>query len=142
MAKTNAKKTAEAVAETVKATEIVKEAPVATEAKAEAPAKKATTAKKTATKKAEAPKAEEKKTAPAKKATAPKKATTAKKTATVENIYIQQGGNEVTTAVLVEKAKADSGVKAPKTVDIYVRPEINMVYYVIDGETFGNFELC
>ena len=46
------------------------------------------------------------------------------------------------TAVLVEKAKADSGVKAPKTVDIYVRPEINMVYYVIDGETFGNFELC
>ena len=73
-----------------------------------------------------------------------KKTTTAKKTATkkaVENIYIQQMGNEVSTADMVAKAKEMSGIKNPKTVDIYVRPEINTVYYVIDGETFGNFDL-
>lgn len=74
-----------------------------------------------------------------KKATQTKKTNATKKT--VENIYIQQMGNEVSTADMVAKAKEMSGIKNPKTVDIYVRPEINTVYYVIDGETFGNFDL-
>lgn len=134
MARTT-KKAAEAAVETVKEAAVA--APVAEEKKAETTKK--TAAKKPAAKKTAA-KADETKAAPAKKTAAKKP--TAKKTAAVENIYIQVSGNEVTTAVLVEKAKADSGIKAPKTVDIYVRPEINMVYYVIDGENFGNFELC
>lgn len=91
--------------------------------------------------------AEEKKAATkrtAAKTTATKSAAkpAAKKAAVVENIFIQQNGSEVTATDLVEKAKADAGIKAPKKVDIYVRPEINMVYYVINGEKFGSFELC
>ncbi len=118
-----------------KAVETVKETPAAAvveEVKAaEAPAKKAP-AKKAA---AKTTKAAETKKAPAKK-------TASKKTVASENIYIQQNGSEISTAALLEKAKADAGIEAPKSIDVYVRPEINMVYYVIDGEIFGNFELC
>lgn len=80
----------------------------------------------------------------AKKAAAPKtaKPATAKKTESTVNVYIQQNGAEITTAALIEKAKADAAVKSAKNIDIYIRPEINTVYYVIDGEIFGNFELC
>ncbi len=118
-----------------KAVETVKETPAAVveEVKAaEAPAKKAP-AKKAAAKTTKA--AETKKAAPAKKAAS-------KKTVASENIYIQQNGSEISTAALLEKAKSDAGIESPKSIDVYVRPEINMVYYVIDGEVFGNFELC
>lgn len=133
------KKTAEAAAETaVKAAETVK-----TEAAAPAAEEKKAPAKKTAAKNTAAPKAAEKKPAAKKTAAkAPAKKTAAKKAAAVENVFIQQNGAEVTAADLIAKAKADAGVKAPAKVDVYVRPEINMVYYVIDGEKFGSFELC
>lgn len=132
------KKTAETVVETVKEAAVA--APAAEEVKAEvkAPAKKAAAKKAPAAKKTAEPKAETKTAA---KKPAAKKAPAKKAAAAVENLYIQLSGNEVTSAALIEKAKADAGVKAPKSVDVYVRPEINMVYYVIDGETFGNFEL-
>lgn len=126
-----AKKTAEVKNEVKAASAVVKEtATVKEEAPKKTAAKKTT---RTATKKTAAPKKE----------TAAKK-TTATKTAkaAVANVYIQQNGNEVATETLVEKAKAAEGVKNAKSIDIYVRPEINMVYYVIDGEKFGNFELC
>ncbi|MCD7810791.1 MAG: DUF6465 family protein [Ruminococcus sp.] len=84
-------------------------------------------------------KAPAKRTTAAKKTTTTKRSTAAKKTA--ENIVIQQGGAEISTAELVEKAKAESGVKAPKSVNIYVKPEENMVYYVVDDEK-GSFSLC
>ena len=102
----------------------------------------------------EAAPAEEKK-APAKK-TAAKKTTAAKKPAakkaaakpaekkaakTEENVIIQNYGKEVTASALIAKAKAVSGVKSPKKVDVYVRAEINKVYYVIDGDQFGEFDL-
>lgn len=89
-------------------------------------------------------KTEEKKTVAAPKKTAKTTTTkaTTKKSAVIENIFIQQNDGEVTTTALVEKAKADSGVKSPEKIDIYVRPEINMVYYVINGDKFGSFELC
>lgn len=97
------------------------------------PAAKKTAAKKPAVKKTAA-KTEE--------ANPAEKKPAAKRTAKTESaVYIQFGGAEATTDALVEKAKADSGVKSAKKIDVYVRPEINMVYYVIDGETFGNFEL-
>lgn len=134
------KKTAEAAAETaVKAAETVK-----TEAAAPAAEEKKAPAKKAAAKKTAAPKAAAEKKPAAKKtaAKAPAKKTAAKKAAAVENVFIQQNGAEVTAADLIAKAKADAGIKAPAKVDVYVRPEINMVYYVIDGEKFGNFELC
>ena len=99
--------------------------------------KKATVAKKPAEKKATAAKK------PAeKKATAAKK-TAAKKTAAAEErkVVIQYNGAEVAGTDLVDKAKADAGVKSAKSVVVYVRPEINKVYYVIDDNTFGNFDL-
>ena len=133
------KKTAEAAVETaVKAAETVK-----TEAAAPAAEEKKAPAKKAAAKKTTAPKADAEKKPAAKKtaAKAPAKKTAAKKAAE-ENVFIQQNGAEITAADLIAKAKADAGVKAPAKVDVYVRPEINMVYYVINGEKFGNFELC
>lgn len=89
-----------------------------------------TTAKKTtAKKKADAPVAEEKKPV--------EKKTTAKKTASV-NVFFQYQGTE--SAELIEKAKELSGVKSPKSVNLYIKPEENMVYYVVD-DIAGGFAL-
>ena len=108
----------------------------AVETAAPAEEKKTAAAKKPAEKKAAAAKK------PAeKKATAAKK-TAAKKTAAEERkVVIQYNGAEVAGTDLVDKAKADAGVKSAKSVVVYVRPEINKVYYVIDDNTFGNFDL-
>ena len=93
---------------------------------------KKTAAKKPAAKKAAAPKkAAAEKKAPARKA-APKKA--------AATVYVQYLGAELTTEALVEKAVADSGIASAKKIDVYVKPEENKVYYVIDGKE-GSFFL-
>ena len=88
--------------------------------------------------------AEEKK-APAKKAAAkkaPAKKPAAKKAPAEERkVVIQYNGAEVAGTDLVDMAKDVAGVKSAKSVVVYVRPEINKVYYVIDDNTFGNFDL-
>ncbi len=92
---------------------------------------------------AAAPAAEKKvaeKKAPAKKAAA-KKPAAKKETAEERKVVIQYNGAEVAGTDLVDKAKADAGVKSAKSVVVYVRPEINKVYYVIDDNIFGNFDL-
>ena len=85
--------------------------------------------------KAVAAPAEEKKAAakkaPARKA-APKKA--------AATVYVQYLGAELTTEALIEKAVADSGIASAKKIDVYVKPEENKVYYVIDGKE-GSFFL-
>ena len=128
------KKTAEAAVAEVKAPEKA--------AEKKAPAKKST--KKT-TKKAAAPKKAAAKKPAEKKAAAPKKAaekkTAAKKTAASEKVYVQYRGSEITSADLIAKAKKDSGVKSPKTVNVYVKPEENKVYYVVDDNNVGSFDL-
>ena len=68
---------------------------------------------------------------------ASEKKTTAKKSASV-NVFFQSHGNE--SAELVEKAKELSGVKSPKSVNLYIKPEENMVYYVVD-DISGGFSL-
>ena len=107
--------------------------------------------KKTATKKAAAKKPAEKKTTAAKatvekkptekKATAAKKPAAKKATAEERKVVIQYNGAEVAGTALVDKAKEVAGVDSAKSVVVYVRPEINKVYYVIDDNTFGNFDL-
>lgn len=83
---------------------------------------------------------EEKK--PAAKKPAAKKTTAAKKPAAPESkVVVQFGGSEVNTDELVEKAKIASEVKSIKKVDVYVKPEVNKVYYVVNGDTFGDFDL-
>ena len=88
--------------------------------------------------KVEAPKAAAKK-APAKKAPA--------KTAEVKTeVVVQFMGNEISTAVVEERVKAQfvaEGHKAStiKNVTVYVKPEEFAAYYVINGEFTGRVDL-
>lgn len=83
---------------------------------------------------------EEKK--PAAKKPAAKKPAAAKKSAAPESkVVVQFGGSEVNTDELIEKAKIASEIKSIKKVDVYVKPEVNKVYYVVNGDTFGDFDL-
>lgn len=115
-------------AEEVKAE--VKEAPKAEVKKA--PAKKAATAKKTTAKKAEAKPAAEKK-APAKKA------------AVKESVNFQFSGKSYTPEELLKICRDvwtyDLNGKAEdfKSVELYVKPEENTTYYVINGNITGSF---
>lgn len=114
----------EAVQETVKA-----EAPAVEVQKEEAkkPAAKKTTTKKTAEKKAPA----QTETAAAKK--------------TKEVVYVQFAGKSYTTEDLVQSAKDvwkyDLNQKPAdfKSVELYVKPEENLAYYVINGDVTGSF---
>ena len=91
-------------------------------AKVEA-AKKAAATKETVEKKAAETKAAAK--APAKKAAAKK---------TVETVYVQCFGYEVTTDDIKAKVAAAVGKKTVKELNIYVKPEEGMIYYTADGE--------
>ncbi|MBQ7766581.1 MAG: hypothetical protein IJ397_07060 [Lachnospiraceae bacterium] len=129
----------------------------ATPVKAEAPAKKeaakkAAPAKKEAVKKAAPAKKEvAKKEAPAKKEVA-KKAAPAKKEAPAkkaaakkEAIYVQFAGKSYSNDELLKIAKDvwvyDMGQKAAdmKSVEIYVKPEESMAYFVVNGTENGSF---
>ena len=108
-------------------------APAAVEAKAETVEKKAEVEPKKEPVKAEAKAAVKK--APAKKA------------AVKENISVQFAGKSYTTEDLVKIAKDvwkyDLKQKATdfKSVELYVKPEESMVYYVINGDVTGNFAI-
>ncbi len=140
MARTSKKAATEAAE--VKAETPIVTAPIAEEAPAEqkAPVEKKAPAKKPAAKKTAAPKKTEEKKPAAKKASA-KKAAEKADTAEERKVVIQYGGAEVAGTELVEKAKADAGIKSAKSIVVYVRPEINKVYYVIDENVFGNYDL-
>lgn len=123
-----AKKVNEIVDETVKTEEVVEK---------KAPAKK-TAAKKTTTKKAAADEdvAVEKKAA---------KKTTAKKAADVE-VFIQFAGNQAVQKDVEDRIKAAfvaEGHKesAIKSIKIYVKPEENAAYYVINEDNVGRVDL-
>ena len=123
-----AKKVNEIVDETVKTEEVVEK---------KAPAKK-TAAKKTTTKKAAA----DEDVAVEKKAT---KKTTAKKAADVE-VFIQLAGNQAVQKDVEDRIKAAfvaEGHKesAIKSIKIYVKPEENAAYYVINEDNVGRVDL-
>ena len=122
-------------------TETVKE--TATKAETVKVSAKAETAKTPATEAATEDKAPEKK-APAKKA-----ATTAKKTTTKKEIkvstYVQCYGKQVEEKEIiasVKKSWTKSGKKVGdiKTMELYIKPEENAVYYVINGTETGAVE--
>ena len=98
-----------------------------------APAKKATATKAVAEKAVEV---KETKKAPAKKAAVKK-----------EEVTVEFAGKAYTTEQLVQIAKDvwkyDLGRKATefKTVKIYVKPEENQAYYVVNDEVTGSFSL-
>ena len=139
----NAKPVAKAAA--AKATDTntasVTTAPAASVAKTEPAAepKKAATAKKTTTRKTAA-----KKTT-TKKETAKKTTAAAKKTAVKETVHVQFADKSYTAEDLVKIAKdvwkydLNQKVSDFKSVELYVKPEESVVYYVINGEVQGNF---
>ena len=146
------KKTVDSVAE--KATEVKATAVKAAKEVKETAEKAAKTTKATATKKAAAAKeTATKKVAAAKKETA-KKATEAKTTvkkavakkAKVEAVInFQFAGKSYTTDDLVRIAKdvwkydLNQEEADFKTVELYVKPEESLAYYVINGKFTGNF---
>lgn len=94
--------------------------------------------------------AEAKTTETAKKTTArktPAKRTTTKKAAVVtEEVYLQYAGKEFSSADLTAKVKEiwkEMGKKAAdlKDIKVYVKPEENAAYYVINNEETGSFGL-
>ncbi len=101
--------------------------------------------------------AEEKKTAEVKNATVTEK-TAAKKTLTKkksakkaaaveETVFVQYMGKEVNTADIMKKVKEKwtKGMKKKvadlKSVTLYVKPEENKAYFVINGDVTGAVEL-
>lgn len=106
---------------------------------------------------AEGKKTEEKKAAEAKKATTAKKTTgrgrkattvtTAKKAELKSELHLQFGGNSYTQDELVKIAKdvwkydLKKKVGDFKSVELYVKPEESIVYYVINGEERGHFSI-
>lgn len=117
----------------------------ATAVQAEVKETKKTTAKKATATKAVAEKAAEVKET--KKATTTKKAATTKAAAKKEEVTVEFAGKAYTTEQLVQIAKDvwkyDLGRKATefKTVKIYVKPEENQAYYVVNDEVTGSFSL-
>ena len=128
MATTKKAAAPKAVKEEAKKVETKTEAKAAPKAEKKAPAKKTAAAKKPAAKKA-----------PAKKPAA-KKAPAAKK----EVVVLQFAGKDVDVAAVVEAAKADykaNNKAAVKTINVYVKPEDNAAYYVVNGDVEGKVEL-
>lgn len=112
--------------------------------KAEAPAKKEV-AKKAPAKKEAVKKAAPAKKEAAKKAPAEKKAPAKKAAAKKEAIYVQFAGKSYSNDELLKIAKDvwvyDMGQKAAdmKSVEIYVKPEESMAYFVVNGTENGSF---
>ena len=130
---------AEVKAEEVKAEEVK---PVEKKATKKAVAKKPVAEKAVAEKKAPAKKAEKvvaEKKAPAKRA--------AKKADIKANVFVQFAGKSFSQDELVKIAQDvwqyDMNMKADdfKSVEIYVKPEENTAYFVVNGEFPGSFVL-
>lgn len=99
------------------------------------------------TTKAVAEKAEEVKEAVKETAKAPAKRTTTRKTAVKETVYLQYLGKEINKDDLVKQVK-DIWIKELKnkagdlkSVTLYLKPEENMAYYVINDDVTGSIAL-
>ena len=121
---------------------------VVAEAKEAAPK----TARKTTAKAAKAVKAVEETVADAavkveKKAEEVKKATAPKKTAVKETVYLQYLGKEINKDDLMKAVKEiwtkemKNKVSDLKSVTLYIKPEENMAYYVINNDVTGSIAL-
>ena len=124
------------------AKEVVSEKIEETVAEAKKEIEKKAPVKKAAAKPAEKP--AEKKTAI--KKTVLKK-TAAKKTAVKETIYLQYLGKEINKDDIVKQVKEvwtkqlKNKAGDLKSVDLYLKPEENAVYYVINGDVTGSLNI-
>ena len=114
----------------------------------EAPAAKTETVTETTTAEVKKPgrKPAAEKKAPAKKETV-KKETAAETTEVKESLHIQFNGKSYASEELVRIAKdvwvfdLNQEEKDFKSVELYVKPEENVVYYVINGSVQGSFNI-
>ena len=133
-----AKETPAAKAETVTETKTAETKKTAKKPAEKAPARKP--GRKPAAEKKAAEKKETVKKVPAKKEEV-------KKEEVKESVHIQFGGRSYATEELVKIAKdvwqydLNQAPEDFKTVDLYVKPEENIVYYVINGEVQGSFNI-
>lgn len=127
-----------------KSVETVVPAAAPVEAKAAAPEVKALVEAK-AEVKTEAEKEEKKpaaKKAPAKKEEAPaEKAVKKAPEKDTAKLFIEFGGNKFAADEIVEKCKAaykaDNSRKQVRSIEVYVKPEDNKAYYVVNGKADG-----
>ncbi|MCR5815353.1 MAG: DUF6465 family protein [Ruminococcus sp.] len=122
-----------------KAVKETKTAAKKTAAKAKTATKKAAATTKTAAKKTAAKAKSTAKTTAAKAKTAAKKA--------VENkqaVFVQYGDKEVAALDVLEAVKADfkaNNKGAVKSVKVYIKPEDNAAYYVVNDKVEGKVDL-
>ena len=99
------------------------------------------------TTKAVAEKAEEVKEAVKETAKAPAKRTTTRKTAVKETVFLQYLGKEINKDDLVKQVKdiwtneLKNKAGDLKSVTLYLKPEENMAYYVINDDVTGSIAL-
>ena len=87
-----------------------------------------------------APKAEK----PVAKKTTTKKAPAAKPAAKKEAVAVQFAGKEYNVDAVVEAAKADfkaNNKGCLRSINVYIKPEDNAAYYVVNGKVQGKVEL-
>ena len=113
-------------------------------AKAEALAKAAADAAKKGTVKKEAAEVKTAEKKAAEKKPAAKKAP-AKKAEPKSNVFIEFAGKQIVAKEVLEAAKkaytkANKGVTI-KTIEIYVKPEENVAYYVVNGQGSDDFKI-
>ena len=85
--------------------------------------------------------AETKKTVSEAKKTAPKKAPARKAAKPDVKFVLQYAGKDVTCKQMMEAAKSAWTGAEMKEVVFYVKPEENRVYFVVNGEEAGSFEI-
>lgn len=88
---------------------------------------------------------EKKESAAPKKEEAPKKAPAAKKVEMKTAVVIQYAGKEIVAKEVLEAATkafktANKGVEI-KTIEVYVKPEENVAYYVVNGEGSDDYKV-
>ena len=73
---------------------------------------------------------------------AAKTTTTAKKAAETKTaVYVEFFGKQISTAAIVEQIKNQNSDKKIETLDVYVKPEENAAYYVINGEGSDSYRI-
>ena len=75
------------------------------------------------------------------KKAAPKKAPAKKAAKPDVKFVLQYAGKDVTCKQMMEAAKSAWNGAAMKEVVFYVKPEENRVYFVVNGEEAGSFEI-
>lgn len=78
--------------------------------------------------------------------TAKKALNTAPKTEIIEQVYFQYASTELSTQIILEQVKqiwvaTGQNLSAIQTLNLYIKPEENVAYYVINNAETGKVEL-